>query len=396
MMRVTVRRGDSLWYYSQLFFIPLPLIADSNASINPNALQIGESVNIPGFTTENYYVKQGDSLWTVARRRNLALDALLLLNPNLNPNNLQIGDRIIVPRRVVARVIEERRRYGSAQLSADVNTLTTIYPFIRVTTIGRSVDNKPIREMKIGRGEKKVHFNGSFHANEWITSSVIMTFLNDYLLALTNQMAIRGIQALPLYLSTNISAVPMVNPDGVDLVLNGPSPQRRDELIRINNGSTDFSGWKANIRSVDLNNQYPANWEIEKERKEPKAPAPRDFPGYRPLTEPEAIAMAELAQREDFDRMLAFHTQGQEFYWGYEGLEPEESARLAEIFERASGYRAVRYIDSHAGYKDWFIQQFRKPGFTIELGRGINPLPLSQFDEIYEDVLGIFLASLYR
>ena len=68
---------------------------------------------------------------------------------------------------------------------------------------------------------------------------------------------------------------------------------------------------------------------------------------------------------------------------------------IAREFARVSGYQAVRYIDSHAGYKDWFIQEFRRPGFTIELGEGVNPLPISQFDEIYQDALGIFLASLY-
>jgi g-D-glutamyl-meso-diaminopimelate peptidase len=76
-------------------------------------------------------------------------------------------------------------------------------------------------------------------------------------------------------------------------------------------------------------------------------------------------------------------------------MEPPESQVIAAEFERVSGYRAVQFIDSFAGYKDWFIQEFRKPGFTIELGSGINPLPLSQFDEIYEEVLGVFLASLY-
>jgi g-D-glutamyl-meso-diaminopimelate peptidase len=187
----------------------------------------------------------------------------------------------------------------------------------------------------------------------------------------------------------------MVNPDGVDLVLNGPPPELREEVIAINRGSTDFTGWKANIRGVDLNNQYPAKWDFEKERSEQNAPAPRDYLGEAPLTEPEAIAMAELAKDNQFDRMLAFHTQGAEFYWGFEGLEPPESQVLALEFERVSGYKAVQYIDSFAGYKDWFIQEFRRPGFTIELGRGINPLPLSQFDDIYEEVLGIFLASLY-
>lgn len=55
----------------------------------------------------------------------------------------------------------------------------------------------------------------------------------------------------------------------------------------------------------------------------------------------------------------------------------------------------IRYVDSHAGYKDWFIQEFRRPGFTIELGKGVNPLPISQFDVLYEEMLGIFLANYY-
>ncbi len=179
------------------------------------------------------------------------------------------------------------------------------------------------------------------------------------------------------------------------MVLNGPDERVRDKVVRINEGSMDFTGWKANINGVDLNNQFPAFWEIEKERKEPKSPAPRDYPGEAPLSEPEAKIMAKLAEERNFSRMIAFHTQGKEFYWGYENFEPSESAMLANEFARLSGYKAVQNVDSHAGYKDWFIQEFRKPGFTLELGKGINPLPLSQFDDIYKDVLGIFLASLY-
>ena len=58
---------------------------------------------------------------------------------------------------------------------------------------------------------------------------------------------------------------------------------------------------------------------------------------------------------------------------------------------QASGYRLadVPYNSAFAGYKDWFIQEFNRPGYTIEAGIGINPLPLSQFDEIYRDNLPI-------
>jgi g-D-glutamyl-meso-diaminopimelate peptidase len=377
--------------------IPLNLITDSNSDLNVTQLHVGQEIQIPGFVSQSYTIKSGDSFWKLASSRNLSVDALLLLNQSVNASRLMVGQTVQIPRRVITASIHKNAKYDSTQLTRDIQTLKSQFPFIQVRTIGRSVEGKAIQEIRLGKGSKRVHLDGSFHANEWITTLILMSYLNTFLLSLTNSQPIRGLTTMPLYQSVDLSIVPMVNPDGVDLVLNGPPEALRDEVIHINKGSTDFSGWKANIRGVDLNNQFPANWEIEKERKEPKTPAPRDYPGDAPLTEPETKAMASLAQNNRFDRLIAFHTQGEEFYWGYEdeGLEPPESRVLAAEFERVSGYEAVQYIDSHAGYKDWFIQEFRKPGFTIELGSGINPLPLSQFDEIFEQALGIFLASLY-
>jgi len=113
------------------------------------------------------------------------------------------------------------------------------------------------------------------------------------------------------------------------------------------------------------------------------------------LTEPEAIAIAQLTNDRDFLRVHAFHTQGEVIFWGYQGLEPPESEGIVNEYERVSGYLAVQYVDSFAGYKDWFIQNFRRPGFTVELGIGVNPLPAGQFSEMYEKSLGILLANLY-
>jgi g-D-glutamyl-meso-diaminopimelate peptidase len=394
-VKVKIRQGDTLRYYSRLFMIPINLIVDSNPGINTTQLQIGQEIQIPGFIIQSYSVQSGDSFWKLARSRNISVDALLLLNQSMNPNMLMVNQSIQIPRRVDGPIINRNIEYDYAQMVRDIRTLKSQFPFIEVSSIGKSVLDKNLYEIRLGKGTKKVHLDASFHANEWITTPILMAYLNTFLLSLTNSQPIRGIVSMPLYQSVDLSIVPMVNPDGVDLVVNGPPPSMREELIEINDGSTDFSGWKANIRGVDLNNQFPANWEIEKERKEPKSPAPRDYPGDDPLTEPETQAMTSLARNNVFDRILAFHTQGKEFYWGYEGLEPPESRGLATEFERVSGYEGVQYIDSHAGYKDWFIQEFRKPGFTLELGSGVNPLPISQFNEIYEDVLGVFLASLY-
>lgn len=395
-MEMVVYPGDSLWSYSQWFQIPLPLIIDSNRTLNTANLQPGTNVNIPGYISQPYTIQQGDTFWSIAASRNVPVQHLVLMNRQYDPNRLQVGETVQIPLRVTWRLVTDVDEYDYDKLVNDLRKLITVYPFLQNRSIGQSVMGKDIPEILIGSGLKRVHANGSFHANEWITTPLLMVFLNDYLLGLTNQMDLRGVNLLNLYLSTRLSLVPMVNPDGVNLVLNG-APQEepyRSNVLEWNEGSSDFSTWKANIRGVDLNNQFPAKWEIEKERK-PKQPGPRDFPGERPLSEPETIAMANLTRNSDFHRVLAFHSQGEEIYWGFEGLEPPESEIIVNEFARVSGYTPVRYLDSYAGFKDWFIQDFRRPGFTIEVGMGVNPLPISQFDDIYENNLGILLASLY-
>ncbi|WP_342600636.1 M14 family metallopeptidase [Psychrobacillus sp. FSL H8-0483] len=395
-MDVYVRRGDSLWYYSQLFKIPQQLIINSNRNINPQTVSVGQLIKIPGFVTVSYQIQPGDTFWSIAESRDLPLDAILLLNPGVNPNSLQTGQTITLPLRVTWRIVNGKQNYDYDTMMKDIRQLQTVYPFLQVSSIGDSVLGRDIPEILIGNGNKRVHYNGSFHANEWITTPILLTFLNDYVLSLTNQNTIRGLVTSPLYEHSTLSIVPMVNPDGVDLVINGPPSEEpyRSNVIKWNNGSTDFSGWKANIHGVDLNDQFPALWELERARN-PKTPGPRDYGGESPLSEPEAIAMADLTRRRDFAQVLAFHTQGEVIYWGFQNLEPPETEAIVTVFSRVSGYEPIQSIESYAGYKDWFIQDWRRPGFTVEVGKGINPLPLTQFDEIYEKTLGIFLSALY-
>jgi g-D-glutamyl-meso-diaminopimelate peptidase len=395
-MRIRVRQGDTLWYYSQLFKVPFRLVVEANRDIDENQLAVGQFIQLPGYIINNYVIKRGDTFYSISRERGTPLDALFLLNQSVNPKQLRIGQNIQVPSRLITPIVDPRQEYDYETMMNDLQQLVSIYPFLRQNSIGNSVLNRSIPEIQIGRGGKSVHVNGSFHANEWITTNVLMNFLNDYVLALTNQTTIRGLVMSPLYDGTTLSMVPMVDPDGVNLVLNGPPGEEpyNQLVVDLNNGSTDFSNWKANIRGVDLNNQFPARWEIEQRRK-PQNPAPRDYPGPYPLSEPEAIAMADLTRRSNFDRVLAFHTQGEVIFWGFLGLEPPESETIVNEFGRVSGYEPIRYVDSYAGYKDWFIQEWQRPGYTVELGEGVNPLPLSQYDEIYQESLGILLVSLY-
>ena len=124
-------------------------------------------------------------------------------------------------------------------------------------------------------------------------------------------------------------------------------------------------------------------------------PSPRDFVGYSPLTEPEALAIYNFTLSHHFRLITAYHTQGQEIYWNFQNINPPKGFSIGTQFANSSGYLLanVPYNSSFAGYKDWFIQKFNRPGFTIEAGNGINPLPLSQFDEIYKDNIGILILG---
>ncbi|MTW85975.1 LysM peptidoglycan-binding domain-containing protein [Virgibacillus dakarensis] len=395
-MEVTVRNKDSLWYFSQLFDIPFVLIEKSNPKLDAKQLNAGQTIQIPGYILSEYIINKEDTLWKIAIRHNIPMDALTLVNPFVNHYSIQAGQQIFIPERVNDLIVTDVDHYTYEEMIKAINQLIKVYPFITAQSIGQSVMGKDLIELQIGMGDKHVHVNGSFHANEWITSAVIMNFLNQYALSLTNNQSINGIYLLSLYIDSSLSIVPMVNPDGVNLVLNGldAAGSFHDEVQILNHPEEDFSNWKANIRGVDLNKQYPALWEKEANRKT-KSPGPRDYPGQHPLSEPEAIAMADLAKTENFSRVLAIHTQGKEIYWGFKNFEPAISAIMVEEFVRVSGYAAIQNLDNYAGFKDWFIQEFGRPGFTIELGSGVNPLPIKQFPAIYQESLAILLASLY-
>lgn len=124
-------------------------------------------------------------------------------------------------------------------------------------------------------------------------------------------------------------------------------------------------------------------------------PAPRDFVGFGPLTEPEALAVYNFTLTHNFRLVLAYHTQGKEIYWNFQNINPPQGFEIGRRFAESSGYllTEVPFNSSFAGYKDWFIQTYNRPGYTIEAGIGENPLPISQFNEIYQDNLGILVLG---
>ena len=277
------------------------------------------------------------------------------------------------------------------------------YPFCRSEQLTASAFQRSIRTLVIGNGPRKVLYTAAHHANEWITALVLLKFGEDLAAAIAADGQIGGYNARDVARNATIYMVPMVDPDGVDLVVGAIQPgsvqYETARTLADRYPAIPFpDGWKANLLGVDLNLQYPAGWLQAREIKFSQGytrPGPRDFVGRAPLNQLESRALAGYTEFIDPALVLAYHTQGGVIYWQYGGIEVPGARELGEEFARVSGYELadVPYESGFAGYKDWFIQYFRRPGYTIEVGQGENPLPISQFDEIYRDNLPLLVAA---
>lgn len=285
----------------------------------------------------------------------------------------------------------------------NLEALQNKYPYIEIFYYGMSVLGKRIPYVKLGNGPKEVFYNATIHANEWINSVFFMKWIEDFCEAYSQGKEWQGYNLQEIWNATTIYLAPMLNPDGVDLVTgvinqNLPSYQEAT-LIAENFPNIPFpNGWKANIRGIDLNQQFPADWERAREVKYSQGftrPAPRDFVGYGPLTEPESLAVYQFTLAYDFRLILSYHTQGEVIFWRYLNYEPQEAETIGNQIAKISGYTLINEVEtnSFAGYRDWFISSYRRPGYTIETGLGENPLSISQFQQIYQDNAKVLLFA---
>ena len=346
-------------------------------------------------------VRRGDTFYRLSQRYNTSIPAMETANPGIDPLNLRIGARITIP--LNFEVVPTDIRYTSVLTELLIRGLRRRYPFLSVGSAGQSVMGRPLSYIRMGTGDNRVFYNASHHANEWITTPLLMKFLEDYAYAYSRGGEIFNTSAEELYETSSLYLMPLVNPDGVDLVngyLTSGGYYNDARAISADYPGIPFpDGWKANISGVDLNLQYPAGWENARSIKFSQgfvSPAPRDYVGDSPLEAPESRAVYDFTRMRDFSLTLSYHTQGEVIYWKYLDYQPENSYEIARQFASVSGYSAelTPSESGYAGYKDWFIMTYNRPGYTIEAGRGTAPLPLDQFSTIYNDNIGILVLGL--
>lgn len=169
-------------------------------------------------------------------------------------------------------IVPINQNYSYEKLKQNMNELKRAYPFLEMGRIGYSVLGKEIPYIRIGKGTKEVLYHAGIHANEWITSILLMKFIEEFCNAYIFNERIYGVNAQYLFENVSLYIVPMVNPDGIDLVTgnvekNSSIYQNYLDISREFPNVSFPDGWKANFNGVDLNLQFPAEWNRAKEIK---------------------------------------------------------------------------------------------------------------------------------
>lgn len=283
--------------------------------------------------------------------------------------------------------------YDYGKMSEDIKMLTDNYKIIESFSVGKSVMQKDISCLKIGNGTKKLFLSGGYHGLEYLTSAFLMKFLSKYTVALLTKSQHFTYNVTDLYDRVTLFIVPMVNPDGVDIAVNGLdiTNEYHRHLISMVGIHSFNKVWQANSRGVDINHNFDAKWQMVVDK-----PSPTKYGGEYAESEPETRAVTELVRRENFDMLLAFHSQGREIYYDFDGMAAAGAMETARKMAKDSGYALSIPEGSGAfgGCKDWFIKEFGREGFTVEIGLGQNPLPISMLDDVYEENAKIILCAM--
>ena len=247
-----------------------------------------------------------------------------------------------------------------------------------IFNVGKSTLGKNILATHVGDfSGPQIIIQAGIHSREWITTLLLVEqarYLHN-----TEQVKNGGIYFVFL-----------TNPDGTQIALDGidvvDCEITRNYLISANNGSLDFSRYKANINLVDLNTNFDANWGGGSQNV--FCPAPENFVGFYPNSEREVQNLINLTLKNKPLLTISYHSKGNVIYYGFDNESEQNINRdrqIGETLSELTGYPLIFTENSTGGYKDWSIDKLTIPAYTIEVGDDSlsHPLDIETLPEIY-------------
>jgi g-D-glutamyl-meso-diaminopimelate peptidase len=307
----------------------------------------------------------------------------------------------------------EKAEYTYAEMVEDLSLLKKRYgDKMSYETIGTSLDGRSIYAVTLGNpnAENQIIISAGIHAREYMTPMLVMAQLEHYLYYYDTE-SFENIPLSEIFEEYSFCILPMCNPDGITLAEMGLDGIRSEELRETILGIYELdkvkfaytgtfdeylSEWKANARGVDLNR----NFDTEDFGSYPTMSRPcfMNHPGENPLSEPETRAMTEYVKSlKNPVLSIAVHSQGEVIYFNCGQDNFDESKELASKLSEWTGYELDDEVKYSSAFDDWCNKVMNIPSATVETGKSPCPLPIGEFDKIWQDNRDLWLlAALYH
>lgn len=297
--------------------------------------------------------------------------------------------------KVAEYVVNPYVPYSHSTMMEDATKLVKLYPeLITLSSIGSSVEGRDLLLIQFGKGDKKIFICGAHHAREYISTAYIMYAIDRYSYAYRNNLPWGQFNLKEILDNVTFCIVPMVNPDGVNIVQNGfaasPNYENLVKMPILDAPKNGHRAWKANANGVDVNWNYDKDWFESSNRS--KVPASMGFNGTTPNTEPETQAVSAYVDSIPFQAFLSFHTQGQLIYFADDITNP---TNLHNDLKADTGF-SIQYENAEGKGGSFFDYVYRKYGkvtITVELCPYIGPRPYpdSDFDTVWNSAKNVIL-----
>ncbi len=292
------------------------------------------------------------------------------------------------------RVITLNKPYYYNHLVGDATLLSIAYPdFIQVESIGTTVSNRSILLLKVGKGKRGILLTGGVHGRESVNTIALMGMAEEYALAYSSASEREhmrkkwNIDIGEFFEEFTLYTVPLVNPDGYMIALNGfHIIHNQEQHDKAKETGILYQDWKYNQCIMDINRNFPSiSWK-------PK------FQGDVAGSETETKALMKLMTEVKTEAYIDYHSRGNEIYY-YRGQMPvaynKKQLEIGKNLSLVTGYKLVqpeREIesgDTGGNTVHYYSEQTGMPAFTIETVPEEEqfPLPLHYQRTVYCQLL---------
>ena len=269
--------------------------------------------------------------------------------------------------------------YSYFEIKRLISHIAAKYPFVGVSSIGKSVAGREIPLLSLGeRGDFTLFIAGEDPSCR-ITTLILLKFIAELSEKISSGDQMCGINVRKAMFGRGVAILPLLNPDGYEIALRGENGcgAMANKIFKLCGG--DFSKWRANLRGVEISHNFFPGFEqrrCEEGMRRISGPRFEGFSGYRPESEPETAALADFCRNKKVRQLINLSAFGQTVTYGSKEVVPPRSAKMAEIMAAVASFSVtppISEVDFSIG--DWFTYEFCNPALAVKIGAGSAPSP---------------------